>query len=406
MVFINGEQVLEGIDKITVIMHPCLDDCYDASKFFMSNRKISIRRIRNRFNNFTYIDIQAEELFHSPNILQNVAHALYSRIKKGGIIINRNAYIETWDKYISQDKDFEITEDFIFRNIRQFIIGISEVEFFFDMSLESISLSNNAIVFDVGTGSGKRTYLDFRKTNKDTRVLKQYFNTIYSPDFTPHFRKSSIDYYNTAEKDKAYNQTKHSLIDSSPYQGRIEFRLTRGNSKYLAIDNIDGTYKEIIQRFTPLLSILYYKYFLNVVLVDTNASTHPVFSSIYNGAKEEKLRYTGKDLLKFKNDGSTRISYNQIVSSYGYLISLLDNDDTIIKHHSMQDARSTHNTLGSRLSRIKHDIDVMNNDDSSENNKMVPKANHSNVNFTTFIDTDCYNNKLAPITTDAILDCH
>jgi hypothetical protein len=50
MVFINGKQILEGIDKITVIMHPSLDNCYNFKciKYIIINNRLAIRRNMKR----------------------------------------------------------------------------------------------------------------------------------------------------------------------------------------------------------------------------------------------------------------------------------------------------------------------------------------------------------------------
>jgi hypothetical protein len=362
MVFINGQQIPEGIDKITVIMHPSLGSCYRYWKYTSPNTKVSIRRKSNKYNNFSYLDIQAEELHHSPNMLRNIAHVIYGLVNKGILVINRNAYWDRPDDYSSQDKEFEITEDFVFKNIRHFIIGVSEIEFFFDMPREAIRLAEDAVVFDVETMNGVKSFRALRETDKTTRMFAKYKGTLYSRDYVRLFRYSTLKWYDSANKDIGVNQTKLRLINSRPNKARIEFRLTRSNSPYLAIANIDGTYEEIIQRFTPLLSILYNKYFSGKVLVDTNQNTHPYFSAIYGRAKEGKLRYTQDDLLKYKGDGSIRFRNDEIVMGYEHLLYLLDHDDTVIKYHNHHTTpnvpvysgpRDLHNTLLSRLSGIK-----------------------------------------------------
>jgi hypothetical protein len=109
---------------------------------------------------------------------------------------------------------------------------------------------------------------------------------------------------------------------------RIEFVLKRHyNSIYLTLDNIEGDYSQIIERFIDYLAQLYKKYFLGLILVDaSNSGKYPFFSRIYNMALS--LNYYGRDRIrtslenyaqeKKKNDKMTDFQkYNKIINELG-----------------------------------------------------------------------------------------
>jgi hypothetical protein len=76
--------------------------------------------------------------------------------------------------------------------------------------------------------------------------------------------------YNRAEYLKKMNKTAHKLIDSYPYKTRIEFKLCLNNHGAVMLPDIpSGTYETLINDLTGFLAIVYKKYFLENIIVDS-----------------------------------------------------------------------------------------------------------------------------------------
>jgi hypothetical protein len=277
-------------------------------------------------------------------MLENISHVIWLLIKKGIINIKSDVYTNP-DKYhfsrhrclinldseYANDCEYEITEEFILKHIGLFVIGIKEIEFFFDFHPKNITVNlDDVLTFNTSNSTFHRYFSEYKRKKQSQKAVVICDSTLYSSDYIPYSRHSTLIYYDRTKSLLRQNQIKHSVINAFPYRNRIEFRLTRKGSQYLAIENINGNYDEIIHRFIPLLGIQYYKYFYDVIYVNSNE--HPYFTAIYEKAKEERKRYTQKDLLKYKVDGSLRYSFIYLEYIYKQLLCLLDEDDTIIKH--------------------------------------------------------------------------
>jgi hypothetical protein len=104
-------------------------------------------------------------------------------------------------------------------------------------------------------------------------------------------RKSLIKKYDRNKNLRRINQIPRDKINTNPYSQRIEFCLAKYNCPYRTINNINGSYNEIIARYIPYLAIIYHKYLYGNMIVDTRE--HPFFDMIYKLAGNNRCRYTG-----------------------------------------------------------------------------------------------------------------
>jgi hypothetical protein len=347
MVFYRGTQIIEGIDKIKVMLHPCLNNSIQFRRYVSFENHLILVRSMNKFNLFYYLLINAEFIDPEVNMLRNIASAIMELIRKGIILIRSDDYnfekSECDKKNVANDlgqmhqvpKDeleYEITEDFIYRNIKLFISGIYELEFYFDLPSSCIEVSENAVIFDFEDIKSMNSFYKYKKDkrNNPIKAIIKYNTTLYSSDYDSCKRDSTLICYDRAERLIAQNQIKHEVINNNNYKMRIEFRLKRNNSKYLVMDNLDGTYDEIINKYIPLLSILYHRFFFGLIIVSNSKNKY--FNKLYERARENKERYCDNEIYRTKYDSYGHISFGYIYGSFNCLISLLDADATIKKH--------------------------------------------------------------------------
>jgi hypothetical protein len=250
---------IESIDRIQVTLNIRLNHLINFEKRNIDPKKHLRLCYSNIFGMYWFMDIQAQKIdLH--NIRYSIAEAVFELINEG---------------FIELPISIPLTPSFIYLELDTFITRIRQIEFSFDFRKEDISIT-------------------------DITGLIYYKGTIYSNDYKyiqgKKKRRSFIRLYDRISRLKKVNQLSHKIIDNNPYSYRLEFMLDKNNSSLLALDNISGSYHDIITRYTPYLAIKYNKYFKNVQIDDV--SEHPCFAKIYTLSKEGRERYTGNDLKK------------------------------------------------------------------------------------------------------------
>lgn len=262
----------EGIDKIKVILHPLL---INPKKIHFN--KDHIMHI-HPLNHITLheggaqvcLAIHNEFLLPFGDMKLNIVNAIYYLMEKEILIIASDLI----------PKPFIFT--IIYNNLSSFIIHIPQLEFFFNLKEENIIVKEEAVIF---------SYL--RKIiNKRTGSVSYYTN-----DYR-NYRNSMGIIYHKADKDLHDNHKKNAQIVNNLYKMRLEFRLNNINCNRLSLDNLKGTYADIINRFIPFLAIKYNELFADHVKI--NPVDNWYLTKLLATAKENesKKRYTGKELKK------------------------------------------------------------------------------------------------------------
>jgi hypothetical protein len=80
-----------------------------------------------------------------------------------------------------------------------------------------------------------------------------YETTRYSSDY-PGERKSILKAYSRTERLKGKSHQPLTSINSMTYTNRIEFSLKNRNCRYMALENLNGEYDQVLSRFMPFLA--------------------------------------------------------------------------------------------------------------------------------------------------------
>jgi hypothetical protein len=256
---LNAEGLpIEGIDKITVTLNPSVS-------FFIKNYKPYIDhthyiRLDHVFyyGNWAFLTIQSQKIEPTVDIRFSIAKAIYELIGK---------------KILVFPLDFNV--EFIYMNLPYFVRNIKETEFYFDFRPENIRFLH-------------------------PELLNQIMTSLYSDDFRSYpnrpTRKSCLEVYNHADYLMKQRHISWKKIEENPYKHRIEFNLTKYNSRNITLGDLSGSYDEVINRYTPYLAVLYSRFLYGNVLV--NDLEHPHFNKIYQQAANGQKRYTGTELEK------------------------------------------------------------------------------------------------------------
>jgi hypothetical protein len=86
-----------------------------------------------------------------------------------------------------------------------------------------------------------------------------YETTRYSPDY-PGEGKSILKAYSRPERLRRKYRQSFASIDSMKYTERIEFSLKNRNCRYMALENLDGDYDQVLSRFIPFLASRWREY--------------------------------------------------------------------------------------------------------------------------------------------------
>jgi hypothetical protein len=174
-----------------------------------------------------------------------------------------------------------LTLMFIANNIDYFILGVSQIEFYFDFPKNKISVDSDA----VENGDVIR-FIDKDGTPTDT---------FYSNDHIPGKCDSSWIVYNKRLKHIHDNRIRRGKIENMNVEDRIEGRFNRENCHYLCINNLAGTYEDIFKKFLPFLAVSFYVHLFPFITVKGKSNTH--YSRLVRKAREGKRQYFNRNRL-------------------------------------------------------------------------------------------------------------
>jgi hypothetical protein len=287
MLFYEGRQILEGIDSIDVLIQSYLN------KFFKFNihpdplNRISLYHKTSHIPNdsgsaykvFYYLHISGEMINPELNILDTIAKAI-------SILTERKLRIYDIGR---STECFSISKEFIRDNLLFFITGISLVEFCFDFKPENIKVSESARIIEGTNKAILSESLKHKLRQRNDFIITEDETTVYSNDYdAKHGRKSTLKLYDREKwLLKKITEYPTRFIRNNPYKKRIEFVLQNRKSPYLNLNNFDGNYYEVMERFMPYLATKYKKYFLNKVNVNT--LEYKYFDQIYSMAEQDSI---------------------------------------------------------------------------------------------------------------------
>ncbi|GHV72653.1 hypothetical protein AGMMS49928_29920 [Spirochaetia bacterium] len=114
---------------------------------------------------------------------------------------------------------------FIYAKLHYFVYNIKELELYFDFIPKNIQILNPELLNQVNTS--------------------HYSNDFRSYPNRPR-RKSFLEIYNHAESVRKQRHITWKKIDENPYKLRVEFNLTKYNSRNMTLGDLSGSYDEVI----------------------------------------------------------------------------------------------------------------------------------------------------------------
>jgi hypothetical protein len=252
-----------GIDKIKLILNPFFLNDFEA-KHIRPDNALTLHRV----GNFVFLNIHAEYCNPLYNYRLTIASAIFELIQKKVIVLPLDNPV--------------LTFMFICNHMEYFIMGISQLEFYFDFPKNKVEIEEDAII--------NGDIIQFN--DKDGKPQECY----YTNDYTRYERKSRFCVYNKRKKYLHDNHIKKSEIEKQNIEYRIEARLGRENCAYLNIDNLAGNYETIFKKFQSFLAVLFFTHLYNYITVKGKGNTY--YTRLVRKAKEGKVKYYNRDRLK------------------------------------------------------------------------------------------------------------
>jgi hypothetical protein len=265
---------IEGIDKITLLLQPYIYPYIHGAMHLKKHNKIIL------YNSGSLVLYKEHT---SGNIYLTIQCSFILLVMDMQLII-ANAIIELVDNGIIQ---FAVgfmpflRNLFITQYLCNFVWLVHDVEFYFSFREECVE------VVEYETDPAIPDEYDYEE-----KALIHIGSTIYSRDFNKGKRTSSLILYNKQEELAKKQQTSDAELAAMTHPLRIEFKLYKNNTRYLSLANFQGTYEDIIHRFTPHLASLYARFFKGYIYVNSTETPH--FNRIYAEARKSRVRCRGE----------------------------------------------------------------------------------------------------------------
>ena len=250
-----------GIDKIKILINQSLitEKYNEAVKInnpytlYPGNNSICLEK-RGRY----YLVILNQEYFNfKMDILTQINNAMVILVQNGFLLM---------------------TPEAMTGNALAYIVHITEIEFYFDNERKHLWVPSTKS--SVNLDEAKEHWLFFQYCTEGNQT-----STYYSNDYMPTTSNkaaipSTITIYDKELRDLSTivlkkGQTRdlvESMIRNHPWKTRLEFRLSRDNCSYLALQNLNGTYFQILGRYKELLAVLYNRYCYDTIIYDKRSN--------------------------------------------------------------------------------------------------------------------------------------
>jgi hypothetical protein len=267
----------EGIDKIKVLLNPALVNKDKVREYFDPHQRLTLHQA----GAFTALSIHSEWFNPIFDYQIQISEAIHELIKCKALNF----------------PDTIFTLYIIYTNPSFFFVSIVCAEFYFDYKKDNIWGYEEMSTVD--KNKAKEEGLLYRYTFINEDGDSETTNTFYTNGNTDS-KKSVFCLYNRKEK-LLHDNNKDTIENIEKYQNEIrcEIRLFSNTSPYLRWENFKGSYKNIINRFIPYLSVIYGNHICGLFRVKgkENKQFNKIISLFQNQKKE---RYRGNNLHESK----------------------------------------------------------------------------------------------------------
>jgi len=230
-----------GIDVIRLILSPIFfnKEYFKNDKYVDPHNRLTIHQV----GMFYTLEIHIEYMDLLEDIHYTIAKAIYDLIFKGFIFF----------------PFFEQLLYFIKEHLNWFVLGISEVEFYFNLIRKSVIVNEKAVENGNLNQFKENSECQYSFYSNDYRIKKQT-NKKTEKVTRKIITHSRAHLYDKKNKDILDNHTKHKELNNNPFDIRLEFKLFRDNCNFLSLNNFQGNYNEVLNRYIPLLAVYYNNY--------------------------------------------------------------------------------------------------------------------------------------------------
>ena len=250
-----------GLDKVKLLANQYLitDKYIEAVKtnnpytLYPGNNSICLEK-RGRY----YLVILNQEYF-------NFTMDILAQINNAMVILVQNGFLQMIPEVMTG-------------NALAYIVRITEIEFYFDNKRKHLWVPSNKSSVNLDEAKEKWWFFQYCTDGIPTQT---YYSNDYMPT-TPNKAAipSIITIYDKELRDLSTivlkkGQTRdlvESMIRNHPWKTRLEFRLSRDNCPYLALQNLNGTYFQILGRYKELLAVLYNRYCYDTIIYDKRSN--------------------------------------------------------------------------------------------------------------------------------------
>jgi len=272
---------IAGLDKVTVLLAP-----YIFNKYYFDNMKHpepynKITIVNRGFFYLMSVHIEYVDLMKDYHLV--LAEAIYD------LMFLKTPYYNICKIFIK----------YIYENLNFFIVGVNCIEIFFSMLRKNVNINREAIKNGKllqFNENGEYTYSYYSTDYKVKRVKNTNNKTPDKETTKKVIRHSRVHIYDKKNKDLLDNHIKYSDLGKNPYEIRIEFKLFRDNCNFISLDNLKGTWIDILLRYIELLATIFNRYIKNNI--EITGRNNIDFNKIVRKAKTVGKRYTGKKLIK------------------------------------------------------------------------------------------------------------
>ena len=198
-----------------------------------------------------------------------------------------------------QNGFLQITPEAMTGKALAYIVHVTEMEFYFDNERKHLWVPSNKSSKNLDEAKEKWLFFQYCTEGNPTPT---YYSNDYiptspnkaaTPSTTTIYDKELRDLSTIILKKGQTRDMAESMIRNHPWKTRLEFRLSRDNCQYLALQNLNGNYFQVLGRYKELLAVIYNRYCSNVIVYDKR--TNPALDRIVN--KAQKIR----NVLRFTN---------------------------------------------------------------------------------------------------------
>jgi len=280
-----------GIDKICVALNPLWlreDIPFNCDGIFSLDPMHYIN-LKKKGGVYVELQINQEAFMPSLDYKMQVAAYLPLLLEKGLLQIENDAFGQT----------------FLLMYYDYLIIGLTRVEIYIDTEPDIIEVMEDASFSSINEARQEEGLFCYENSHNDSKGFYSYDYAREDKKKNIKHRDSSICIYDKRKKDLADNHINKQSILKHKYSYRIEWRIDISNSNWLNLDNIQGSARQIFNRYADYMAFNYNSYLrdnVDISFKKNNRELNKVIKIADRQMNDDIQRFTSKKLKTRKNE--------------------------------------------------------------------------------------------------------